>query len=156
MKTEDRGQLWQATLQLFLISFSLLFQELVLIRWVGQQIRVLAYFPNIILISSFLGLGIGCLRSGKKDLFDAWPTALTVVVLVTGVLSRVVFTNRSPSEHLWLLYYDLGPNAPVVHSIDVPIAAIFLFSTLSFVSLGQALANQLTECRRLKSPLWGL
>ena len=43
-------------LELFLASFIVLFQELVLIRWLPGQVRVLAYFPNLILLSAFLGL----------------------------------------------------------------------------------------------------
>ena len=49
--------------ELFAASFAVLFQELALIRWLPAQVRVLAYFPNLILVSAFLGLGLGCLRA---------------------------------------------------------------------------------------------
>src|SRR5262249_41995062 len=45
--------------------FAVLFQELTLIRWLPGQVRVLAYFPNLILVSAFLGLGLGCLRAHR-------------------------------------------------------------------------------------------
>ena len=51
--------------EILAVSFVVLFQELALIRWLPGQVRVLAYFPNLILISAFLGLGIGCLRAGR-------------------------------------------------------------------------------------------
>ena len=57
----------QVRLELFFASFVVLFQELVLIRWLPGQVRVLAYFPNLILLSAFLGLGVGCLRAGKTS-----------------------------------------------------------------------------------------
>jgi hypothetical protein len=41
------------------LSFFSLFLELALIRWIGVEIRVFAYFRNLTLISCFLGLGIG-------------------------------------------------------------------------------------------------
>ena len=41
-------------LELVAASFVVLFQELTLIRWLPGQIRVLAYFPNLILLSAFL------------------------------------------------------------------------------------------------------
>ena len=47
-------------------SFAVLLQELALIRWLPGQIRVLAYFPNLILLGAFLGLGLGCLRAGRR------------------------------------------------------------------------------------------
>jgi hypothetical protein len=34
-----------------------LFQELALIRWLPAQVRVLAYFPNLILIARFSDSG---------------------------------------------------------------------------------------------------
>ena len=69
--------------ELFIISFVVLFQELTLIRWLPGQIRVLAYFPNLILLSAFLGLGLGCLRSAKRSLLWLWPASLLVVVRQT-------------------------------------------------------------------------
>src|SRR4051812_6987733 len=53
-----RGRLW-------LVSTASLYFELLLIRWLPTQIRVLAYFNNVILISCILGLGIGSLRSER-------------------------------------------------------------------------------------------
>ncbi|MGZ4810862.1 MAG: hypothetical protein ACXV7D_16175, partial [Thermoanaerobaculia bacterium] len=50
---------------LLLASFLVLGLELVLIRWIPGQVRVLAYFPNVVLISTFLGLGIGCLLAER-------------------------------------------------------------------------------------------
>ncbi len=145
----------QATLKLLLVSFTILFQELLLIRWVGQQVRVLAYFPNIILISSFLGIGLGCLRSKKKDLQGLWPVSLLVLAGVVAWMSGVVFTQESLSDHLWLLYYDLPKSAPVIGHLFLPIMATVILSSISFISLGQMLANCLEDCQRLRSALWG-
>ena len=49
----------RAGAQLLAVSFVVLFQELALIRWLPVQVRVVAYFPNLILIGAFLGLGLG-------------------------------------------------------------------------------------------------
>ncbi len=45
---------------LFLVSFAALFVELMLIRYAGSQIRVLAFYKNVPLVAAFLGLGLGC------------------------------------------------------------------------------------------------
>jgi uncharacterized membrane protein len=42
-------------MELMVASFVVLFQELTIIRWLPGQVRVLAYFPNLILLSAFLG-----------------------------------------------------------------------------------------------------
>ena len=41
--------------RLFALSFLSLFLELMVIRWVPGSVRLVAYFANLMLISSFLG-----------------------------------------------------------------------------------------------------
>lgn len=98
-------------LELFLASFIVLFQEPALIRWLPGQIRVLAYFPNLILLSAFLGLGVGCLRAGKSSLLWLWPVSFVSLIVSAVARSKIAFTQESVSEHLWLLYYDLPADA---------------------------------------------
>src|SRR3954447_10579684 len=45
---------------LFLVSVLGLFLELLLIRWIGTEVRIFAYLQNTILVVCFLGLGVGC------------------------------------------------------------------------------------------------
>ena len=141
--------------ELALISFAVLFQELTLIRWVPSSLRVLAYFPNVILLSAFLGLGIGCLRAGKRPLSWLWPVSLLAIVAVSIALSRIAFTQEAPTEHLWLLYADLGPNAPVVRDTRAPILIAFILGTLTFVAPGQLLAEKLEGFTQRGRPLRG-
>src|SRR3954470_10223585 len=42
-----------------LTTFSILALELALIRWTSSQVRVFAYFNNLVLIGTFLGMGLG-------------------------------------------------------------------------------------------------
>jgi hypothetical protein len=44
-------------LRIFLVSFTLLFFELLCIRWIPAYVRYLSYFTNFILLASFLGNG---------------------------------------------------------------------------------------------------
>jgi hypothetical protein len=141
--------------ELALISFAVLFQELTLIRWVPSSLRVLAYFPNVILLSAFLGLGIGCLRAGKRSLAWLWPVSLLAMVAVAIALSRIAFTQEAPTEHLWLLYADLGPNAPVIRDVRAPILTAFILGTLTFVAPGQLLAEKLEGFLQRGRPLTG-
>ena len=153
--TNSSTSLRRAGLEIAAASFVVLFQELALIRWLPVQVRVIAYFPNLILISSFLGLGIGALRGRKKSMLWLWPLALAVVVAVALGLSKIAFTADSVSEHLWLLYYDLGPEAIVVDGVRLPIILLFVLSAISFVPLGQFVGERLDRFRRQSSSLWG-
>ncbi|MFZ0829240.1 MAG: hypothetical protein WAO02_17655 [Verrucomicrobiia bacterium] len=142
-------------LELVAASFVVLFQELTLIRWLGGQVRVLAYFPNLILLSAFLGLGLGCLRGGKRSLLWLWPVSLVLLAGVAAALGRIIFTQESASEHLWLLYYDLPSNSPVVNGVRLPIVLSFILSALNFVPLGQIVAERLQAFRARSMALQG-
>ncbi|MEW5848579.1 MAG: hypothetical protein AB2A00_07175 [Myxococcota bacterium] len=144
-----------AAVELLAISLVALFQELTLIRWVPGQVRALAYFPNLILLSAFLGLGLGCLRARGKSLLWLWPVSLVALVLAAVGMGQVVFTHESTDEHLWLLYYDLPPGAPVVRNLHLPIISLFTLSAVSFIPLGQLLAQRLQSFRERGQSLWG-
>jgi spermidine synthase len=55
-----------ATSLLFLVSVLGLFLELLLIRWIGTEIRIFAYLQNTVLVVCFMGLGLGCLTCRKR------------------------------------------------------------------------------------------
>ena len=98
--TGSSASLRRAGFEIAAASFIVLFQELAFIRWLPVQVRVIAYFPNLILISSFLGLGIGALRGHKKSMLWLWPLTLVLVVGVAISLSNIAFTadtvDRTP------------------------------------------------------------
>src|SRR5262245_53247108 len=67
-------------LDIFLISVFGLFLELMLIRWIGTEVRIFAYLQNTVLIVCFLGLGMGCFTSKQ-------PVYLRNVLLPLAVLT---------------------------------------------------------------------
>src|SRR5262245_48686117 len=46
-------------LKIAVATFGILALELALIRWTSGQVRVFAYFNNLVLIAAFLGMGLG-------------------------------------------------------------------------------------------------
>ena len=70
--------------RIFLVSFTLLFFELLCIRWIPAYVRYLSYFTNFILLASFLGMGLGILAARRTNFrFPSFPllvVALTIVV----------------------------------------------------------------------------
>lgn len=140
--------------EIALVSFVILFQELTLIRWTATQVRVVAYFPNVVLMSAFLGLGLGCLLSRRRLSVWLWPLSVLLLSLAAIGMSRIAFTQESTSEHLWLLYLDLH-DPPVVQDTRIPILGIFALSVLTFVPLGHFLAVRIAEMTRRRATLKG-
>lgn len=92
----------QTKTRLFLISFLILFFELVLIRYIPAQIRYIGFFSNIILLASFVGIGAGSLfYKNLKIPGFLLPVSLFTFEFIIGLLKydlvvtsdQVVFFN---------------------------------------------------------------
>ena len=53
--------------RLFALSFTALFLELMMIRWTPAVVNFVAYYSNLMLISSFLGLGLGAMLARRSS-----------------------------------------------------------------------------------------
>ena len=78
--------------KLLVVSILVLFVELALIRYLGSEIPAVGFFKNLILIASFIGLGIGLMQSlAVKPTFLLlalsllFPLGLVAVSSVTGL-----------------------------------------------------------------------
>jgi SAM-dependent methyltransferase len=71
---------WQLT-RLALLSALILFVEMLLIRWVGTELRVFAYLQNAVLVAAFLGLGLGCRSASDRIRMLPALAALCVIEL---------------------------------------------------------------------------
>ena len=90
-----------ARLRLVCLSFLVLFVELALIRWTGENVVYLSYFSNFVLLGSFLGIGIGFLRSKSRFRLFPWaPVVLAILVLFVRYFH--VEINRSGNQ---LIYF---------------------------------------------------
>lgn len=146
---------WRTLAQIAVASFVVLFQELALIRWLPAQVRVIAYFPNVVLLAAFLGLGIGSLIAGRRSILPWWPGIVAGVTAAAWAMSRIVFTQEATAEHLYLLYLDMPDGAPVVPSVRLPILILFVLAAAPFIPLGQYVAARLVVARRVATSLWG-
>src|SRR5436190_544065 len=69
--------------RIFLLAFTMLFFELLCIRWIPSYVRFLSYFNNFVLFASFLGIGLGMLTARRKRFFfPPFPLMLLLLVLV--------------------------------------------------------------------------
>ncbi|HXN34626.1 MAG TPA: hypothetical protein VN877_00550 [Opitutaceae bacterium] len=64
--TETPAEMRRMKWEMFALSFTALFLEMMVIRWVPSVVRLVAYYANLMLLSSFLGLGAGALASARN------------------------------------------------------------------------------------------
>jgi hypothetical protein len=74
--------------RLVLTSGTLLFVELLLIRWIPAEVRYIGFFSNFLLMASFLGIGIGILLGRRRslDTIAFFPILLVAVVALISTL----------------------------------------------------------------------
>src|SRR5262245_47356545 len=87
-----------AAWRLFALSFLALFLELMMIRWVPGSIRLVAYYANLMLISSFLGIGVGAMLAERRANLIRWFPALLVLDVLFIVLCRSMLLPGSSTE----------------------------------------------------------
>src|SRR6202022_3238930 len=64
---------------LALVSLLSLFLEMLMIRWISSEIRIFAYFKNLVLVACFLGFGLGCYLCRRK--INVLATVVPLVAL---------------------------------------------------------------------------
>jgi spermine/spermidine synthase len=110
MSLEDRAGEWgkgrgSVPFQIGLASFGILALELALIRWTAGQVRLFAYFTNLILIGAFLGMGLGVAVGRRRpELLHRTLPALAVLSVIFGAAEPLHLLHLSfpdSSVHLW-------------------------------------------------------
>lgn len=121
--------------RIFLLSFALLFFELLCIRWIPSYVRYLSYFTNFILLASFLGMGLGIL-SARRARFWFVPFPAMLLLLASVVLWNKFDLKISSTQ---VLYYGVGESqgARWHHALVVPI--VFCLVAAAFIPLARQL-----------------
>src|SRR5919202_1193315 len=129
---------------LFVCSFTILFVELVCIRWIPAYIRYLGYFTNFVLLGAFLGIGLGILQARRRlDLHTFFPAALAVLVWLVSTFKLQLTINSSQE-----VFYGLTERI-TVHGTEsfFLLPLVFGVVTLLFTLLGQNLGRLLAAVR---------
>src|SRR5438270_2018 len=135
--------------QMFALSFIGLFLELMMIRWVPSVVHFVAYYANLMLLSSFLGLGAGAMiRQRRVSLFGWFPVFLALALL-TQWLCRDFALPSSGSE---ARFFALSPRLLGT----VVLLTIFATNALVFVPLGQRMGALFESLPPLQAYGWDL
>jgi hypothetical protein len=139
-------------IELFAISFLVLFFELACIRWFGSYVVFLTFFTNIVLIASFLGMSVGCLAASRKTDFINWVPPLTLLATLAAVGMLVLYNRNaqivvdvghqlSPER----VYFGTEFRHPDASKFVIPIELIasFFFALIAviFVGFGQVMGR---------------
>src|SRR5262249_51903230 len=139
--------------RLVLTSGTLLFVELLLIRWVPAEVRYIGFFSNFLLMASFLGIGIGILLGRRKSLNTVaiFPIFLVAVVWLMTSLELNVQVTNSIDE----IFFGLAESrAADVNFLVLPI--VFGLVTALMASLAIPLGPLLRSMPPLQAYAWDI
>ena len=123
----------------------MLFVELALIRWLGGNVLYLAYFSNIVLLGSFLGIGLGFLWAdrSKIELLKFTPLALGALIVF---VHNVPVTVKSAGGDLIFFGAELKPSGP---PRELALPAVFLAVALVLACIGNGIAVTFRQLQNL-------
>lgn len=137
-------------LRLFALSCLALFLELTVIRWVPGSVRLVAYYANLMLISSFLGIGLGAMLAERDGKFVRWFPALLAINVLFLALSRHVLLPGSSVELRFNMAYAVGVTSYLA------LLGIFFLNAALFVPLGEQIGQQFRRLQNLRAYAWDL
>jgi SAM-dependent methyltransferase len=135
-------------IRLFLTSALVLFVELLFLRWIPANIRYIGFFPNFLLMGSFLGIGLGILlgRRGRASRVPLFPILLFALVAIVAN-AQLNVQLRTTEELVFGLASN--PNAADVNYLVLP--AVVVMTSLVMASLATPLGALLTELPPLQA-----
>lgn len=138
--------------RLFSVSFAILCLELAMIRWISGYIINFGYFTNFVLLSAFLGIGLGCILARRLPrLVDLFPVLLLATLgTVAALQTRLVDLPTTANAVFWA---EAGGSdihrSPVPTYLFVPL--VFVLVTAVFTSLSIPLGRLFGELPRLRA-----
>ncbi len=132
-------------IRLIVLTFLMLFVELALIRWLGGNVLYLSYFSNIVLLGSFLGIGLGFLWAGRSSftLLRFMPLVLTALVVLVHV-----FPIRVEAVGSDVIFFgaELRPTGP---PRELVLPAVFLAVAAILMCVGDAIGRTFKQLSNL-------
>src|SRR6266567_1101506 len=131
--------------RIFLLSFAMLFFELLCIRWIPSYVRFLSYFNNFVLMASFLGIGLGMLTA-RRQRFWFPPFPLMVLLLTIVVLWNKFDLHINSTE---VLYYGAGETQSASAENYMVLPIIFGLVVACFIPLSRSFGQLFAQIQPL-------
>lgn len=145
LRAQDQPIISDPRFRIYALAFSLLFFELLCIRWIPSYVRYLSYFNNFILLASFLGIGLGILSARRARFwFPPFPVLLLLLVAVVA-LNRFELRITSTS----VLYYGAGEGQAARAENFIVMPLIFTLVAATFIPLARPLGKLFGEVKPL-------
>jgi hypothetical protein len=134
--------------KLFLVGFSILFLELVLIRYLAGTVWNMGYFPNLVLLSVFVGMGLGFIFHQRVAAgFSNWVFQGAVFLLL-GLVGFIHFVRPAVPGFQEFegdvggeVYFTAASKTGSDATTYLLFVACFLTSVLIFACLAQRAAK---------------
>ncbi|HET7639479.1 MAG TPA: hypothetical protein VFK47_12160, partial [Ktedonobacteraceae bacterium] len=129
----------------FLISFTMLFFELICIRWIPSYVRYLSYFNNFLLLASFLGIGLGMLSARRERFwFPPFPVLVALLVVIIAKTKFQLLINSTQ-----VLYFGIADQQSARAENFLVLPIIFGMVTLCFIPLSRSFGKLFSQLNPL-------
>lgn len=123
--------------ELIAFSAAALYIELAIIRFTAAEVLYLGYFSNFILISSFVGLGLGFLSARRKFDFDGYLPFLLLFLFSLVLVSK--FDVEILKNHFGLFFFgNVQGRAGLPGALLLVI--LFIATVMLFLCIGRRIA----------------
>jgi hypothetical protein len=119
------------------------------IRWAPAVVRLIAYYANLMLISSFLGLGMGAIVGKTRKSLFGWLPALLLLNIVFMLIAHFVTMPSAAEESRFY-----APTPALVRYLCL--VGIFFSNAIVFVPLGQRIGRLFEALSPLHAYSWDL
>lgn len=144
------GRVLTGRWRLMAASALMLFVQLALMRWCGANLLHLSYFSNLILLASFLGIGLGFLRSRtSRDLGRYVPLGL--LLLVTFI---TFFPAKLDGSSTDLIYFTTVTPTGLPTWISLPL--VFVVVAVTMTMFGEITGRAFREFKALDAYRWDI
>lgn len=145
---------------LFFVSLVSLYTEIMLIRWIGTEVRVFAFVQNLALVACFLGFGLGCYRFSRRSSLLRSVAAITGLVMLVqmpverwrDIIARISdLLTLTPDAALWGGKWMHPANLPLYTVAAISVTALMLLLVVfAMIPFGQWVGEYLNECSHLE------
>jgi Spermine/spermidine synthase domain len=143
--TPEQGFIADKRARTFLVSFTMLFFELLCIRWIPSYVRYLSYFNNFLLLASFLGIGLGMLSARRERFwFPPFPVLLALLVVI---IAKTKFELLISSTQV--LYFGMADQQSIPAENFLVLPLIFGMVTLCFIPLARSFGKLFAQLHPL-------